>query len=1038
MFAKQTPTATTALDALRFGDFDGDGMRDLAIGTPAGFTVRYGVAGGSFGANLTHTLGSPTMPGVGLAVADLNDDGAFDLVARGTSAGDPGVFQAFLGQVGSKAALTKVGPTFGAPHVVGTLALGDLNGDGAPDLVSVDWTQQVRVFAGNGDGTFASAASLVSDSVLPQTAALVIADVDGNGVQDLVRVALKHQVDPSYLFRTSAHLLVYLADTTASATAFALRPAQTVLDDLYVTDNGDANVAMGTNPFSGIYLQALDINRDGQADVALAHTGTSNAELVVCTGVASAALAACARTRLPGKPAALAVADRGVGVAPDLVVRSTNSTEDRTQFYRWFLQGSAVPSLATIVDAASPSAGALQRLLAADLNGDQLSDLVGFSGSESAVFIANADGQVAAPALASGAFLSLADRARAFSVSDNDFDGRPDLLLVSGGSGGIWPYASWISGATTQGVASRPLLAMAIADLSRAAAPGTDEAFAIADITHDARLDVVVYDPDATFISVLPGTVHAAALGFAASVLPGSLGAGEFLTGVGDANDDGFDDLIVAAPTGNRVWPAQVSGGVWSQDFNTSTTAVAGTSQQVTLAADLDRDGFTDVCGWSSGLLTVYFGDGTGNLTATCNVGISGGQATWNVQVADLDADPRLEIVVAVGTAATGSHLRIFKATATRCTYTEVAQDAGATLGAVVRDMLTMDMDGDGLLDIVTTTSPTTPANAPSAIYIWRGLATSGIANGKFAAPVALSALWQGSLVAADMNSDGLLDLVGAGDGSAGIPKGVALWQGRRGTPWQSWSTPLDYVTDGLGWILREAPAGAESADVRRDRFGVARHYRLARHRYTGTEPKVGSDGLTQRPYESLRRAMGWTPADAYQPLSDAWAVEGSSIYRAVDVARLPDSTGTGMRLQAAPRFAPNGDGVGPDLEAGRSLEFSLPILEALRKADLSERELRLFVRQDDYLRAAAWPGDPLATDPAAPDLLACAEVEPSSGTCVRSMFRPISEWQELTFDGDHDLSTGVGARFTIETLQGVQQLRIRTDRLGVMLAVYR
>lgn len=78
-------------------------------------------------------------------------------------------------------------PAPGSPFPAGdgpdTLALGDVNGNGRPDLAVVNRdSDSVRVLLGNGDGTFGAAGDFaVGDG--PESVA--IGDVDGNGRPDL-------------------------------------------------------------------------------------------------------------------------------------------------------------------------------------------------------------------------------------------------------------------------------------------------------------------------------------------------------------------------------------------------------------------------------------------------------------------------------------------------------------------------------------------------------------------------------------------------------------------------------------------------------------------------------------------------------------------------------------------------------------------------------------------------------------------------------------------------------------------------------------
>jgi hypothetical protein len=240
----QAPIILPICCGLAIGDFNGDGKPDIAVATGVGVEVALGVGDGTF---LSPTFNS--IPGAAdvsrIAISDFNRDGKLDIVTVDQFLNNISIL---LGK-GDGTFQTAVSyPNTSAHNITVCFSVGDLNGDGKPDVVTGD-DFGVEVYLGNGDGSFQSA---VPYALSPYTKAVAIADVTGDGKLDIV--AVTDRGSPS----TSLMWVLPGAGDGTFGTAVS-----------FLTGQGPSSVA------------TADFNRDGSLDIATADTLANGVSVLI-------------------------------------------------------------------------------------------------------------------------------------------------------------------------------------------------------------------------------------------------------------------------------------------------------------------------------------------------------------------------------------------------------------------------------------------------------------------------------------------------------------------------------------------------------------------------------------------------------------------------------------------------------------------------------------------------------------------------------------------------------------------------------------
>jgi hypothetical protein len=235
-----------------------------------------------------------TTPGItSIAVRDFDGDTYQDVVAAGWSSD---VLLYFAGVEGES--LTPPEPIH-APGGPRTVAAGDLDGDGALDLVVTMYSSgEVTFWKGNGEGQFEERARFLSRGRLPHTCG--VADIDRDGHLDIA-VSHAHSDDS---------IAIFYGDGEG---AFPVSQVLALGEDREQVEHDIRD------------LVVADLNGDGRPDLAAACAGPSNQVAVYMntstgTGPQEFSLERYRYEEDEAQPRALCAADLNNDGKPDLAV----------------------------------------------------------------------------------------------------------------------------------------------------------------------------------------------------------------------------------------------------------------------------------------------------------------------------------------------------------------------------------------------------------------------------------------------------------------------------------------------------------------------------------------------------------------------------------------------------------------------------------------------------------------------------------------------------------------------------------------------
>jgi hypothetical protein len=261
----------------------------------------------------------------------------------------------------------------------------------------------------------------------------------------------------------------------------------------------------------------------------------------------------------------------------------------------------------------------------------------------------------------------------------------------------------------------------------------------LADFNHDGHLDVAVGNRaigTSGYVNIL--------LGNGDGTLQGPVAYGPFVDAfsmaVADFNGDGNLDIAVGDTSSGSIL---LGNGDGTFHFG---NPIGFTDAVFFAVADFNRDGKLDLAAANNlgSSVSILYGDGTGNFTS--HASYSTATPPIALAAADLNGDGIPDVAIA-GEAVNNlnSNLTVLESSGTRYTKKKYPY------GDEPREVLAVDINGDGLLDLVAENE----FNGTVDLFVNKG-------SGIFGAPMVLQdgAVTAASVAVGDLNGDGKLDIV--------------------------------------------------------------------------------------------------------------------------------------------------------------------------------------------------------------------------------------------------------------------------------------
>ena len=751
----------TSVNNMVAADLNNDGKPDfVSVSTStAANNIMVGLNNGDGTFAIYYYSTTASVAATDVLVADVNNDGKKDILILEYTANQIEIISGdnswTLGtnahQVIALGSMTVVG---GNPAVINPyqMAVGDLNGDGYPDIVVGEYNagigSKVMIIMNCGLAT-----------TVPYSGTTPTCNNTGNPIINYYA--------PTPLALTKAYGVGLAALHGGTTLDLVVTNYNSNTAYIYPGTGTGAFGAAGTytgfvsGSYAGLIRTGFDFNADGKQDVIV--EGSDGAYLLLGNGTSNfSTFKSALSSDISTGGFSAAVGDFNGDGFLDLVTIARSSSLFNVQTFLWnsssssligrrvmnaggsvvgiaaakFMSGTTPDILA--ISSANPSRAVLY----------QNSGVAPYFNSYASTFGSNGPFFYAAPPAYDGAIHG------APAVGDLNGDGYPDFIVKTGGAAAIYlggAGPSYTSASTEVGTG----------DIGANWWFGRQTV--LADVNGDGVLDFIAGNYNSNSFGTVSVTLGVGDGTFGAQTFFGTDQAGctssggVRAVGAGDLNKDGIPDLVVGHAC-NGTARLSIFWGNGDGTYNLSNpTLLAGASGSGyidnLIVMDVDGDGNADiVAANNNGALQIYRGKGNGTFYAANQTSMGSASNVASLEVGDFNGDGILDYAFSFNSYGTwGTLTGGVNGTANSLT---IYSGPTATAGQNFNFVRMVDWDGDGKLDVLAW-------KYYSGVALYRG---SG--NGSFTTPTQTWLPWNCSNanfsmpVVSDLNGDGQPDIL--------------------------------------------------------------------------------------------------------------------------------------------------------------------------------------------------------------------------------------------------------------------------------------